>query len=344
MKVTQTAMILMCLCILCACSPLEVIKQQRPPTSVPIVTLEPSPPLQISSEFYQSEVPYLPNQTRGTLKQMDSRFDAAHLERGMLEYAKESFPTDRYLFREGQLVTRKELQTWQEEHPQLVNVLEHDYLNKETKEQAGIVLSISLNPRYKDESGTTVSYTDEELHAKGEIIAAEVSSHFHTLETNIPLLFLIYRTEPSSSMVPGRFIRWGLQENQQKSMGWRDIRENFYLLPSEDIQQEHPQLAENFKKLQSHAQKSFPEYASLIGLARFLDDKPLELTIKAYANYDSLTEVIQFTQLMAQKMDEAFEPEIQINLYVETIDRLLAFYIRPTIGDPVFHVLPGFKP
>ncbi|GAF65542.1 hypothetical protein BTS2_2440 [Bacillus sp. TS-2] len=142
------------------------------------------PPISTVDDYYQSVLydgSYLHGSTRGYGPDMVyNRLDLDHLEVGLTRVATEYFDNNRYFFREGQFVTRTELNNWlrrydeednplglnpalaggedkdmkerEEEAPRfLSHILEHNYLVENDNgnfEVGGIVIGISLNDTY----------------------------------------------------------------------------------------------------------------------------------------------------------------------------------------------------
>lgn len=298
-----------------------------------------SPSIDVAQKYYGGVLPYLPNQTRGTLKQVGTRIDISHIEWGLLEFAQARYSPSKYLFQEGQVISGTDLQGWLKEHPALVHVLEHDYLDVTGRERRAVVIAMSMDPRYKDQQGKPVFYKDEELFNKGKIIAEQILTAIRKVDPKSSVMFAIYRTEPGSSLIPGHFIGVAQVDEQKDIIStWKPVNERFYLLPGGDIQEVDPMIPVTFGNFQKELQSFFKEYVGIIGAARVVDQKLVELTLTASADYDSRTEVIQFIQFAASIIPEYFAEDVHINLYVESIDKPLAIYMRPVSGDPLIHV------
>ncbi len=143
------------------------------------------PQVPSSENYYQSilgeDGSYVTGATRGVgVNRMGSRLDLDRLELGLTDLAKDEFSTEDYVFREGQLISRDELNSWlgrysegeegnplglnpplgdgdsemeQEENSPLVlsHLLEHNYLvegENGSYHLGGIVVGLSLNSEY----------------------------------------------------------------------------------------------------------------------------------------------------------------------------------------------------
>jgi protein involved in sex pheromone biosynthesis len=327
-------------------------KEEAPTPATPSI----SPVIEVSEDYYGSVPPYRPNQTRGMLSRLSQgsyRIDFSHLELGLMEIARETFSTKEYYFQEGQQIKRDEVTAWlsrAKDDPAglnpnkgpnlLVHVLEHDYLDKDTQKLAGMVLGLSLSPVYEDATGQEKSYTREELLAKGQQLAAKIIPKVRAENQQIPMVIALYEVpDPSSTLVPGNFIATGTVNAADSSVSkWQPIDEKYYLFPSTEAEKDQPQVSLQYDKLMKQTQQFFQEYIGLTGIGRFMGGKLTELTITATAEYDSRTEVLQFTQFAANLISQLIDKDVHVNLYVQSINQPLAIYVRPPDGEGYMHI------
>ncbi|MGD8191825.1 CamS family sex pheromone protein [Brevibacillus ginsengisoli] len=308
----------------------------------------------VNENYYSGLFPYKENKTRGMLSKLKSyRIDFSHLELGLMEIARETYKEDDYYFQEGQVIPANQVKAWlssPSEDPAglnpekggnlLVNVLEHDYLDKNSKKLSGIVLGLTLSPRYKDASGQDKMYSTDELRTKGEQLASHIVTKVHTLAPQIPMVVALYQVpDKSSTLVPGHFILTGtVNANESSVSKWQPIDEAYYLFPSDDVYKAYPQISLQYDKLMKQTQSFFGEYIGLTGVGRFMDGQLIEMNLTATAEYDSRTEVLQFTQYAATLIDQLFDKKVQVNLYVQSVNKPLAIYIRPANGEGYMHI------
>ncbi|WNC15607.1 CamS family sex pheromone protein [Brevibacillus brevis] len=310
-----------------------------------------SPIVEVSEDYYGSLPPYKPNQTRGMLSDTKYRIDFSHLELGLMEFARDTFPTSEYYFQEGQQIKKEQVTEWiaqdkasatggQKKKGILVHVLEHDYVTKDKGQLAGMVLGLSLSPEYQDATGQDKMYTTQELQAKGQQLASRIVQSVRVNTPTVPMLVLLYQVpEANSSLVPGHFIMSGtVNANEAAISKWQPIDEEFYLFPSSDVEKKYAQQSLQYDKLMRQAQSYFGEYVGMTGVGRFMSGKLTELTITATAEYDSRTEVLQFTQFAAGAINQLFDKSVHVNLYVQSMNKPLAIYIRPNAGEPYMHI------
>ncbi|WP_139492197.1 CamS family sex pheromone protein [Brevibacillus dissolubilis] len=349
-RLTRYSLLVTCCLALTACS----FFGSRPSEEAP----EPATPtissvFQISDKHYGGVVPYRPNQTRGMLAERDYRIDFSHLELGMMEIAQETFSTEEYLFQEGQRISKEQVEAWVSRSSKnqeglnppkgknlLIQVLEHDYVSKQQNGPFGMVISLALNPVYTDPSGQEKEFTVDELRAKGQQLSARIVQKIRAENQQVPMVIALYQVPGrSSTLVPGRFIMTGTVNATDSSVSkWQPIQEEFFLFPGSDAESEYPQISMQYDKLKKNVQGFFGEYIGLTGLGRFMDGELVELTITASAEYDSRTEVLQFTQYAAGLINQYFDKKVHVNLYVQSITAPLAIYVRPSEGEPYMHI------
>lgn len=342
-----------CSCLLAfiasACSLLPG-KENTPEPATPSI----SPVVDVSDDYYTGLFPYKENKTRGMLSKLKTyRIDFSHLELGLVEIARETFKEDDYYFQEGQVISADQVKAWlssPSEDPAglnpekggnlLVHVLEHDYLDKNSKKLAGIVLGLTLSPRYKDASGQDKEYTTDELRTKGQQLAAHIVAKVRAEAPQIPMVVALYQVpDKTSTLIPGHFILTGTVNAAESSVSkWQPIDEAYYLFPSDDAYKAYPQISLQYEKLMKQSQSFFGEYIGLTGVGRFMDGQLIEMTITATAEYDSRTEVLQYTQYVASMIDQLFDKKVQVNLYVQSINKPLAIYVRPANGEGYMHI------
>ncbi|WP_019121690.1 CamS family sex pheromone protein [Brevibacillus massiliensis] len=331
-----------------ACSLLPGQKEEAPAT--PSVSAD----VKVSENYYTGIVPYQQNQTRGMFSRLSSsRADFGHQEMGLMEIAQQTFSPSQYFFQEGQRISRDQVKKWlssTSENPEglnpdkgpnlLVHVLEHDYLDMQQKQLAGIVLGLALSPVYKDASDKEQQYTIDQLRAKGEQMASRIVQKVRADNPQIPMVIVLYQVaDRNSTLVPGRFILSGTVNAEESSVSkWQPIDEAYYLFPSAQLENDYSQISLQYDKLMKQLQSFFGEYIGVTGLGRFMSGQLIELTITATAEYDSRTEVLQFTQYAAALIDQLFDKNVHVNLYVRTTNQPLAVYVRPADGEPFMHI------
>ncbi|WP_339148746.1 MULTISPECIES: CamS family sex pheromone protein [unclassified Sutcliffiella] len=205
------------------------------------------PRYKISDDYYQTILPYKPGETRGQIApRLNSRVDVEEMETGLMRLAQEVFPSDSYLYQEGQYIKRGTISEWlkrktgeeslglnppiargedvdvekaNEASPiYLAHIQEQNYLIRRGEDQVelgGVSIGIALNSVHyfnllDKDGGFPREYPipNDELEAEGKKIAEEVIKRVRTMEglENVPIIVGLYKQSPANSVVPGSFI------------------------------------------------------------------------------------------------------------------------------------------
>lgn len=71
------------------------------------------PKYKISDKYYRTIMPFEPGEARGmVVSNLNTRYDITEFETGLMRVAQNSFPTDKYVFKEGQYLDSKTVSLW----------------------------------------------------------------------------------------------------------------------------------------------------------------------------------------------------------------------------------------
>lgn len=345
-------------CFLFEEEPLETVEV---PDQRSVIT----PTIQVEENYYRSMIPFEASSTRGKLysNMKNHRLDADRLELGLLEIAQEHFSPDNYLFREGQLITSREIDNWlrveSEDFPLglnpadaegrvLMHIVEHNYTNLKGDSVEGIVLGLSLAPEYQqtivtDDDGEqkqTMAYTKEQLRNHGHRIADQLAERMRQKEPEAPIIIALYHMAERDSLVPGDFLSVGTVKAEQNYVSeWQTINEQYILFPSTLLRDNYRDISAEYNRFLSRARDAFPNYyMGIIGVGRFVDDQLIELSLTVTTEGASKTEVVQLTQFLGGEAIELFDEHVHINIYMQSINEPQAVFVRPAGADPMMHV------
>ena len=135
----------------------EVVKEDEESEQKAVV-----PKFQISESYYRTLSPFKPSDARGLISNnLSSRYDSDELEEGLLRISQKVFPTDEYIFQEGQYLDRKTVQ----------NLLNRKMTNAQLKKKKlKPEDNIGLNPLIKSEK-------DEKAHTNNPIYLSHILEH-----------------------------------------------------------------------------------------------------------------------------------------------------------------------
>ncbi|MBT2678556.1 CamS family sex pheromone protein [Bacillus sp. ISL-35] len=110
------------------------------------------PKYKISDKYYRTIMPFEPGEARGmVVNNLNTRYDITEFETGLMRIAQNSFPTDKYVFKEGQYLDGGTVSAWLEREmtPAQVKAKEEELRAKEEdkNKRAKIkVKNLGLNP------------------------------------------------------------------------------------------------------------------------------------------------------------------------------------------------------
>jgi protein involved in sex pheromone biosynthesis len=110
------------------------------------------PKYKISDKYYRTIMPFEPGEARGmVVNNLNTRYDITEFETGLMRIAQNSFPTDKYVFKEGQYLDGGTVSAWLEREmtPAQVKAKEEELQAKAKKEKSNkkvTVKNLGLNP------------------------------------------------------------------------------------------------------------------------------------------------------------------------------------------------------
>lgn len=316
-----------------------------------------SPNISTNEQYYRGVLPYHKSPINGTLKALPNRLDVSHFELTLLEYAQRSYDPATHIFTEGQILTSEHIQPFVYAESDSIyedfvySIIEHNYYSANSKLE-GIVVGITVSPTYfaKEENGEYVRnvygerireyYTDTALIKKAKNLLEELTDLIRR-ETFVPIEFAVMVAEDSNIKIPGTFVLTGSTLIGERSVAkYEKINEKFYFLPISGVQPSENELdiSRGFNKLKADITDFLPRFAGVTGIARFVDNKPVELRLEMYTEFDSTPEVIQLTQLSIDRIATYFPRNMSVYLYVSTVNKPKALYIRTASGEDFMHI------
>lgn len=315
--------------------------------------------LEAGEQYFNSLLPYHTNETRGLLASRIGRVDGNHLELGMLDIAQQTFDREKVYFQEGNMLKREQVVRWLErnsaENPEglnpaknpkvekqeplfLLHLLEHDYVQRDGT-LAGMVIGLSIAPPAKVKDAQERAHLLQQQLEKGKGIAQEVTLRIRNQGIDVPIIIALYYTQPAQSFLPGNFVAVGkVKAKEEKISEWEDLGEEYLIFPSGELATKYEDLQDQFNTISDNAQDFFPNYVSLVGTGRFVNKQLVELTVEANASFESKTEVIQLTQYLGEQLKDTLPKSVHINLYVSSVNKPQALYVRPIEGKDYMHI------
>lgn len=316
-----------------------------------------SPEIKVNEEYYRGVLPYKRSPINGTLSEIPNQLDSNHFELVLLDLAKKIYDPSVYIFQEGQVLEINDIDVLinagkdSQFEGFLYSVTEHNYLLKDGS-FAGLVIGAIVSPQYyeKDESGEykrdiygakiKKEYTDEELIEKSKALVNELTTTIRN-KSDVPIYFGVMKAETIDMKVPGTFFLTGAVNKGEKSINtWENFNEAFLFLPADinQINQKYGEVARGFLHFKEDINQYIPKFAGITGMARFVDNNLVEITLDVYTDFDSTVEVIQLTQFAIAMIPKYFPTDTNTSLYISSIDEPKAVYIKNANGKDFMHI------
>ena len=219
----------------------------------------------------------------------------------------------------------------------LAYVLEQNYIKIENDSQKleGITVGLALNPyqKYTDEAGyEQLTKMDEEaLIKEGKKLAQELLVLLRQQEglENVDIMLGLYILEEQSAVIPGNMVAKTLVEADSNEIkDWTEITEQYYLLPSDEVQTLDYQTAEQFKTFKEVITDYYPHYYGIIGIAQTINNQIVSIDITINVQFYSLSEKLSFHQLISSLIEENFMNHYDINVTVRSSDEIYGILHR----------------
>jgi protein involved in sex pheromone biosynthesis len=314
-----------------------------------------------------------------TVADLNTRYDINEFETGLQRIAQNTFSTDKYYFQEGQYLKKDTIKSWLNRKytdqqlkdkgikPQdnvglnpvddgsnppiyLAHISEQDYLTKDDKGNVslgGVAIGLALNSTYYYQTvqyGPTnekaIAYND--LVAQGKSIAQEVLKRLRGMKdlSNVPITIGLFDTQSKTSVVPGNFIMYTSVDKGNSSIDkWNDVKEKYYLFPSDDAQKDHRDDLTNFLNFKQDVESYFPNFNGVIGKAFYSGDQLQNLDITIPIQFYGETEAIGFTQYVAGLVMERFPKYINVSVNVTSVNGPESLIVRKANDtEPFVHI------
>jgi protein involved in sex pheromone biosynthesis len=210
----------------------------------------------------------------------------------------------------------------------LAHIVEHNYLMKKKDDNkvtlGGVVVALSLNSvNYETNLSTGTravkNISNEVLKEQGAKMAGEVLKRMREKEDlqNVPIMIALYKQAPKQQVVPGEFFAYTTVDAGASTIGdWEGVDEEYYIYPSPQAAENHPNDNKIFQELKKEIENYFPVFTGVTGEALYQNNKMAKLNLEVALTFNGKTETIGFAQylsnLIGKNAPESWEVELLI--------------------------------
>ncbi|QZA33304.1 CamS family sex pheromone protein [Hydrogenibacillus sp. N12] len=353
------------------CLPKPATEGGAPPAASP-----PARPPEVTSTIppegvlYRMPLPYRPGQGQPPWEKV-SRVDRARFELGLMALSRKTFPPETHLYEDGQLLSAEEIGDWlkpydPEQNPVGLNdpayrpsasgnvfqfFWEQDYLDAQTGALAGVTVGMVLNPTVDvpAESKAAGQGTNnpwiarplkpEELDRYARDAGEKIARRLREKGVDGPIVLGAYLASPRTAFEPGHFFLTGeLAKGAAGGVRYTPVSERYLLLPALQVSEADKRLSLVFDEFKEALERAFPQFLSVVGLARLDGDRLLELDATITASYRSQGQVMGLAEYAATLVTDRFPPEADVEVIVQSASRPIALIVRPPGKETFVHL------
>ncbi|MYV16333.1 CamS family sex pheromone protein [Furfurilactobacillus milii] len=321
---------------------------------------------QTNSNNYQGVIKdghYLTSAARGVTNDQDNNtMNLKSFESGLLNVSKKEFKPSKYIFQEGQYLSTSTVQKWVErksnDNPTGLNpvdngqkdankrnplylqtIEEQDYMTQDgdNLSLSGMTIGIGLNSvdyytkeKYGAQYSTNIS--DEQMTTQGRAIAAEVLKRVRAAKgvgKDVPIVIALYKQASDDSLVGGTFFSYSVNDGNNIS-SWQNINQRNVVFPSAGGSSTSGTSNDesNFENFKTQIQNFFPNLSGVTAQAQYQDDNLAGMNVTITTQFYSQTEIISFTQYLAQVAPKYLPSGVPIDITVQSTDGVQSFLSR----------------
>ena len=289
----------------------------------------------------------------GISQNSDNLLNLKSFESGLTEISKSEFSTKKYIFQEGQILSKATVTKWlsrkSKDNPTGLNpedngqtdadkrnpiyvqqIEEQDYMKEENGKLvlAGMTIGIGVNRKdyyQKEQYGATFT-TDipkDEMIKQGKIAAQKVLERLRKMGKvgNIPIVIAMFEQAPNDSLVGGSFYAYTVSDGGSQIDSWTDTDISSYVFPVVDGKSvPNDNDANSFDGFKNKIQNFFPNLAGVTAQAQYKNKELQGLNINITTQFYSETEISSFTDYVAQAAKTYLPSGVNIDILIKGSD------------------------
>lgn len=309
---------------------------------------------------------YLTSKSRGVTANQDSNLmNLKSFETGLQDISKTQFSTTKYVFQEGQYLSKSTVENWlgrktksntsglnpasngstepTKRNPiYLQSIEEQDYMQKSGSKLklSGITIGLAMNSvdyyrktTYGAQYETDIS--DATLEKEGKAMAKEVLARLRKRADlkNVPIVIALYKQASNDSLIGGHYVTYSVS-NGDSIKKWKalDIQNVVFPLKTGETAP-NTNDADAFSNFKSEVESFFPNLSGVTAQAQYKNGSLQGMNVSITTQFYSETEIKSFTQFLADQAEKYLPSGVKTDITVSsTTDGVQSFLSRKSSG------------
>lgn len=307
----------------------------------------------------------------GITQEADKIMNLQSFESGLTTLSKKQFSPKKYVFQEGQLLGRDTVENWldrvskdnpeglnpadngkkeaDERNPMYVQQIEEqDYMNDHNGKLSlgGLTIGIGMNRKdyyQKEQYGATYisDISKEEMVKQGRIAAAKILSRLRKekgVSNDTPILIAMFEQAPNDSLVGGSFYATAVSKSGNEISNWTDTNLASYTFPAtatKSVPNDNDETS--FEGFQNKIKNFFPNLAGVTAQGQYKNKTLQGMKVNITTQFYSQTEIMSFTQYVAQAARTYLPTGIPIDVTIKSADGTVQSFLSREDGKGDFY-------
>lgn len=309
---------------------------------------------------------YLTSKSRGVTANQDSNLmNLKSFETGLQDISKTQFSTTKYVFQEGQYLSKSTVENWlgrktksntsglnpasngstepTKRNPiYLQSIEEQDYMQKSGSKLklSGITIGLAMNSvdyyrktTYGAQYETDIS--DATLEKEGKAMAKEILARLRKRAAlkNVPIVIALYKQASNDSLIGGHYVTYSVS-NGDSIKKWKalDIQNVVFPLKTGETAP-NTNDADAFSNFKSEVESFFPNLSGVTAQAQYKNGSLQGMNVSITTQFYSETEIKSFTQFLADQAEKYLPSGVKTDITVSsTTDGVQSFLSRKSSG------------
>lgn len=309
---------------------------------------------------------YLTSKSRGVTANQDSNLmNLKSFETGLQDISKTQFSTTKYVFQEGQYLSKSTVENWlgrktksnttglnpasngsteptKRNSIYLQSIEEQDYMQKSGSKLklSGVTIGLAMNSvdyyrktTYGAQYETDIS--DATLEKEGKAMAKEVLARLRKRAAlkNVPIVIALYKQASNDSLIGGHYVTYSVS-NGDSIKKWKalDIQNVVFPLKTGETAP-NTNDADAFSNFKSEVESFFPNLSGVTAQAQYKNGSLQGMNVSITTQFYSETEIKSFTQFLADQAEKYLPSGVKTDITVSsTTDGVQSFLSRKSSG------------